>query len=176
MTMINHSNQSDASEYKPSLSEDVKPTGKFSPDQHESVVEQETERQRKKIMLCSHKDKKHYAKGMCHNCYHRKGKTKKAYACGHPHKAHYSAGMCQNCYLAKYYLKRKLKQQAKLAEKLSQAGDSEAMTKVMDSQSDDMGVKKQKLIEWFPLLWLYLNINWIIHQTQLNQILLNIPI
>jgi hypothetical protein len=50
---------------------------------------------------------------MCHNCYHRRGKSKKAYACGHLEKAHYSAGMCQNCYLAAYYQKRKLKQLAK---------------------------------------------------------------
>jgi len=50
---------------------------------------------------------------MCHNRYHRRGKSKKAYACGHLEKAHYSAGMCQNCYLAAYYQKRKLKQLAK---------------------------------------------------------------
>lgn len=71
------------------------------------------ERQRKKIIECPHTDRKHYAKNMCHNCYHRMGKSKKAYACGHPHKSHYSSGMCQNCYLAKYYLKRKQKQLAK---------------------------------------------------------------
>tara|TARA_B110000285_G_C15120559_1_gene616845 strand:+ start:1977 stop:2255 length:279 start_codon:yes stop_codon:yes gene_type:complete len=59
---------------------------------------------------------------MCHNCYHRKGKTKMAHACGHPHKSHYSSGMCQNCYLAKYYLKRKNKQ----AEKQKKAEGSEA--------------------------------------------------
>ena len=50
---------------------------------------------------------------MCHNCYHRRGKSKMAYGCGHPHKPHYSQGMCQNCYLAKYYVKRKLKQTKK---------------------------------------------------------------
>lgn len=65
--------------------------------------------------MCPHTDRKHYAKNMCHNCYHRKGKSKMAYACGHPNKSHYSRGMCQNCYLAKYYIKRKQKQNKKLA-------------------------------------------------------------
>lgn len=40
-----------------------------------------------------------------------------AHACGHPHKSHYSNGMCQNCYLAKYYLKRKTKQEQKTKDK-----------------------------------------------------------
>ena len=71
------------------------------------------QRKRREIFKCPHTDKKHYAKNMCHNCYHRKGKTKMAHACGHPHKSHYSNGMCQNCYLAKYYLKRKVKQELK---------------------------------------------------------------
>ena len=64
-------------------------------------------RKRREIFKCPHTDRKHYAKNMCHNCYHRKGKTKMAYACGHVDKSHYSNGMCQNCYLAKYYIKRK---------------------------------------------------------------------
>jgi len=73
------------------------------------------DKSRKQILHCPHTDKKHYAKNMCHNCYHRKGKSKKADKCGHPERAHYSAGMCQNCYLAKYYLKRKQKQERKRA-------------------------------------------------------------
>lgn len=47
-----------------------------------------------------------------------------AHACGHPHKSHYSNGMCQNCYLAKYYLKRKVKQDNKTKEK----GDDKSPT------------------------------------------------
>ena len=41
-----------------------------------------------------------------------------AHACGHPDRSHYSSGMCQNCYLAKYYLKRKNKQEEKAKAKL----------------------------------------------------------
>ena len=50
---------------------------------------------------------------MCHNCYHRKGKSKMASACSHKNKPHYSNGLCQNCYLAQYYLKRKEKNEKK---------------------------------------------------------------
>lgn len=57
--------------------------------------------------MCPHRDKKHYAKNMCHNCYHRKGKTKLATDCEHTDKPHYSNGKCQNCYLAEYYIRRK---------------------------------------------------------------------
>lgn len=76
------------------------------------------QRKRREIFKCPHTDKKHYAKNMCHNCYHRKGKTKMAHACGHPERSHYSSGMCQNCYLAKYYLKRKNKAEEKAKAKL----------------------------------------------------------
>ena len=87
----------------------------------EAVDESKGERKRREIFKCPHTDRKHYAKNMCHNCYHRKGKTKMATVCGHTHKSHYSSGMCQNCYLAKYYLKRKNKQ----AEKSKKAESSE---------------------------------------------------
>lgn len=79
------------------------------------------QRKRREIYKCPHTDKKHYAKNMCHNCYHRMGKTKMAHACGHPHKSHYSNGMCQNCYLAKYYIKRKNKMEQKAKEKAAAA-------------------------------------------------------
>ena len=68
------------------------------------------------IIKCPHTDKKPYAKGMCHNCYHKRGKSKMASACGHTTKPHYSNGLCQNCYLAQYYQKRKAKQQLKAQE------------------------------------------------------------
>jgi hypothetical protein len=68
------------------------------------------------VVKCPHTDKKAYAKNMCHNCYHKRGKSKMASACAHTNKPHYSNGLCQNCYLAQYYLKRKKKQQDKEAE------------------------------------------------------------
>jgi len=80
-------------------------------------------RTRRAISKCPHTNRKHYAKNMCQNCYHRKGKTKMATACGHPEKSHYSSGMCQNCYLAKYYLKRKAKKAQKLLEATKNKND-----------------------------------------------------
>ena len=95
-----------------------------------------TERTRRKILKCPHTDRKHYAKNMCHNCYHRRGKTKKAFACEHKDKSHYSNGMCQNCYLAKYYLKRK----TKADEKEDMSGQSPTSIKSLSATN-----KKQKI-------------------------------
>jgi hypothetical protein len=64
---------------------------------------------KKNSFLCTHLDKKHYAKNMCHQCYHRKGKSRMADACDHTTKSHYSNGLCQGCYLSQYYMKRKKK-------------------------------------------------------------------
>lgn len=83
------------------------------------------QRKRREILKCPHTDRKHYAKNMCHNCYHRKGKTKMAWACGHTNKSHYSSGMCQNCYLAKYYIKRKTKMEEKERAKREEQAISE---------------------------------------------------
>lgn len=50
--------------------------------------------------MCGHDKLPHYAKGMCNNCYHRKGRTKKPWNC--PHEKLYAVGMCQNCYTNNY--------------------------------------------------------------------------
>lgn len=65
------------------------------------------QRKKREVFKCPHQDKKHYAKNMCINCYHRRGRTKKAWDCPHSDKLHYSKGLCQNCYLAKYYQAKK---------------------------------------------------------------------
>lgn len=77
----------------------------------------------KDIFMCTHRDKKHYAKNMCHNCYHRKGKTKLATGCEHTDKPHYSNGKCQSCYLAEYYVRRK-KQPVKVGSKRARNEDA----------------------------------------------------
>ena len=69
------------------------------------------------VMSCPHGKRRHYAKNMCMNCYHRSGRTKKAWACQHRNKLHYSKGLCQNCYLANYYRERKAKNLKAQAEK-----------------------------------------------------------
>jgi len=52
----------------------------------------------KTVTACPHVDSKHYAKNLCSNCYHRKGRDKKAWACKHVDRIHYAHGLCHNCY------------------------------------------------------------------------------
>lgn len=51
---------------------------------------------------CPHKNAVHYAKNMCSNCYHSRGRNKKPWNCSHFTKSHYALGLCQNCYQMKY--------------------------------------------------------------------------
>ncbi len=55
---------------------------------------------------CPHKFSPHYAKGMCSNCYHSKGRSKKPWNCSHINKTHYALGLCQNCYQMAYIKKQ----------------------------------------------------------------------
>ena len=96
------------------------------------------QRKRREINKCPHTDKKHYAKNMCHNCYHRRGKTKMATCC--PTKSHYSGGMCQNCYLAKYYQKRK----DKIADKKKAKSLKVSQTPAQMSDDLEASTKRQK--------------------------------
>ena len=55
---------------------------------------------------CPHVYSRHYAKGMCSNCYHSKGRIKKPWNCPHINKSHYALGLCQNCYQIAYIKKQ----------------------------------------------------------------------
>lgn len=55
------------------------------------------------VPICPHTDKKHYAKNMCNNCYHRFGRDKLAWSCPHKDRQHYAKGKCQLCYLQNYH-------------------------------------------------------------------------
>jgi hypothetical protein len=56
----------------------------------------------KGVTECPHAERKHYAKNMCYNCYHNRGRNKCAWKCGHKEKRHYAKGLCQNCYHSSY--------------------------------------------------------------------------
>ena len=56
------------------------------------------QRTRSKVVNCPHTTSKHYAKGMCDQCYHIHGRTKRANNCEHSDKLVYAQGMCVNCY------------------------------------------------------------------------------
>jgi len=76
-------------------------------------------RKRMNVFRCPHKDRKHYAKNMCNNCYHKQGRNKKATVCPHTDRQNYAKGKCQNCYLNDYHKnKRKMKK-----EKASRVGE-----------------------------------------------------
>lgn len=67
-------------------------------------------RKRMNVYKCPHTDRKHYAKNMCNNCYHKQGRNKKATKCPHKDRQNYAKGKCQNCYLNDYHkVKRKMK-------------------------------------------------------------------
>lgn len=67
-------------------------------------------RKRMNVFRCPHKDRKHYAKNMCNNCYHKQGRNKKATKCPHKDRQNYAKGKCQNCYLNDYHkVKRRMK-------------------------------------------------------------------
>lgn len=54
----------------------------------------------KNVNTCGHPERKHYAKGMCNNCYHKYGRVGKPDLCEHD--VLYAKGLCQKCYLVKY--------------------------------------------------------------------------
>jgi hypothetical protein len=62
---------------------------------------------KKKVNMCGHPEREHYAKNMCNNCYHRYGRNKKPWLC--THERLYAHGLCQNCYINKYNKNRSLK-------------------------------------------------------------------
>eukprot|EP00331_Platyophrya_macrostoma_P026914 CAMPEP_0176448848 /NCGR_PEP_ID=MMETSP0127-20121128/26073_1 /TAXON_ID=938130 /ORGANISM="Platyophrya macrostoma, Strain WH" /LENGTH=247 /DNA_ID=CAMNT_0017835967 /DNA_START=16 /DNA_END=760 /DNA_ORIENTATION=+ len=59
-----------------------------------------SEKNSKVIKYLGHDERKHYAKGLCNQCYHKKSREKKPTLC--PHESLYARGLCQNCYGLKY--------------------------------------------------------------------------
>eukprot|EP00826_Nyctotherus_ovalis_P019994 TRINITY_DN1623_c0_g4_i2.p1 TRINITY_DN1623_c0_g4~~TRINITY_DN1623_c0_g4_i2.p1 ORF type:complete len:157 (-),score=23.53 TRINITY_DN1623_c0_g4_i2:46-516(-) len=76
-------------------------------------TENQGEEKKTMAIRCPHPDRKHYAKNMCSNCYHKLGRIKKAWNCPHTHKAHYSKGKCQMCYLFEYHQNKKMERRMK---------------------------------------------------------------
>jgi len=61
----------------------------------------------KKVNVCGHPERAHYAKNLCNQCYHKHGRTKKPWKCNH--EKLYAHGLCQNCYINAYNKKRSQK-------------------------------------------------------------------
>ena len=67
----------------------------------EQIVSLDSMNQPKAVMSienCPHKDRKHYAKGMCKYCYSLNGREAFAHKCIHRDKKTYARGLCRNCY------------------------------------------------------------------------------
>lgn len=71
-----------------------------------SLLGRKKKRSTKLCTACPHKFAVHYAKNMCSNCYHAKGRSKRPWNCVHVNKAHYALGLCQNCYQMNYIKKQ----------------------------------------------------------------------
>ena len=67
-----------------------------------NIFPEETKKKCKTVTACPHSARKHYAKNMFNNCYHRNGRHKIAWACQHLDRKHYAKGKCQFCYLKTY--------------------------------------------------------------------------
>jgi hypothetical protein len=67
-----------------------------------NIFDLKTGKKLRKNTACPHFYRKHYAKNMCNNCYHRLGRDKNAWNCEHSDRKHYAKGFCQNCYLKHY--------------------------------------------------------------------------
>eukprot|EP00359_Climacostomum_virens_P007844 CAMPEP_0204910350 /NCGR_PEP_ID=MMETSP1397-20131031/8898_1 /ASSEMBLY_ACC=CAM_ASM_000891 /TAXON_ID=49980 /ORGANISM="Climacostomum Climacostomum virens, Strain Stock W-24" /LENGTH=89 /DNA_ID=CAMNT_0052080483 /DNA_START=21 /DNA_END=287 /DNA_ORIENTATION=- len=52
-----------------------------------------------KVSACPHPNRKHYAKHMCSQCYHKRGREKLAWLCEHTDRMAYCKGRCERCYL-----------------------------------------------------------------------------
>lgn len=97
---------------KPNLSEEVKLPTIFSfsstlmPEECELVFGDLSKRKCREVTACPHTGRKHYAKNMCNNCYHRQGREKQAWVCPHSDRPHYAKGKCQFCYLQQYHKSR----------------------------------------------------------------------
>ena len=102
LNAISEFNESNINSEKTEKSEEL---GK---DENINIMElltQKTKRNQKYCNACPHHNAPHYAKGMCSNCYHSRGRQKKPWNCPHSNKFHYALGLCQNCYQMRYMKK-----------------------------------------------------------------------
>ena len=90
----------------------------YNSDDQKQSIDNSNLRKRMNVFKCPHTDRKHYAKNMCNNCYHKQGRNKKATKCPHKDRQNYAKGKCQNCYLNDYHkVKRRMKREFKTCNK-----------------------------------------------------------
>jgi hypothetical protein len=105
-------------------------------DKKESL--ESSNRKRMNVFKCPHTDRKHYAKNMCNNWYHKQGRNKKATKCPHKERQNYAKGKCQNCYLNDYHkVKRRMKKEQSKQIDDSKAESDERKISVETAISDE---------------------------------------
>ena len=109
------------------------------------LLTQKTKRNQKYCNACPHHNAPHYAKGMCSNCYHSRGRKKKPWKCPHLNKFHYAHGLCQNCYQMKY-MKKQNDDGIKIIQSSSNLDFEELSNNSIDEikEKSDSGNKKGK--------------------------------
>lgn len=124
------------SEEKEVVSEKVSDKNSESSDKKQ-LDDAANARKRMNVFRCPHTDRKHYAKNMCNNCYHKQGRNKKATNCPHKDRQNYAKGKCQNCYLNDYHkVKRRMKKQ-KALETADENQEIDRRISVETASSDD---------------------------------------
>ena len=91
---------------------------------------------------CPHKFAVHYAKGMCSNCYHSRGRSKKPWNCPHVNKTHYALGLCQNCYQMNYIKKQYFNLNEGNKDKNNSVMNSEENKNELEIEKKDFIIKK----------------------------------
>lgn len=126
-TLYNYSTTS-SSQTPPVVTQSQQDNTIEEPKQITTVIEEKNEKplltllnrkKKRSIKLCTacpHKFAVHYAKNMCSNCYHSRGRSKRPWKCPHMNKAHYALGLCQNCYQMNY-IKKQCEQDTKSVSK-----------------------------------------------------------
>ena len=107
------------------------------------LLTQKTKRNQKFCDACPHKNAPHYAKGMCSNCYHSRGRKKKPWKCPHSNKFHYALGLCQNCYQMRY-MKKQNDEGKNQEENFSDIDDLSNNSVSEDKKKKDLLNKKNK--------------------------------
>ena len=104
------------------------------------LLTQKTKRNIKYCNACPHHNAPHYAKGMCSNCYHSRGRQKKPWNCPHSNKFHYALGLCQNCYQMRYMKNikddgSKIQEGENIAEEIDNGNNNEIVTNSAEKKS-----------------------------------------
>lgn len=103
------------------------------------LSDKDNSRKRMNVFRCPHTDRKHYAKNMCNNCYHKLGRNKKATKCPHGDRQNYAKGKCQNCYLNDYHkVKRKMKKRQQSSLSLVNEEDVDRRISVETSSTEQV--------------------------------------